>query len=170
MSTTYAGSIRINIASVLKKTAEIGEGDYNPTLNLVQSFIDGPLANQAQVVYASERTLLNGASEEIDLSGALAGMFGIVSFTKIKAFIVSLEECTSGDVLEFGGAAANAWATWVKDPTDVVEVGADGAHILVSPIDGYAVTAGTGDKLKVNNPGPRAIKYTIYLIGNGAVA
>ena len=56
---------------------------------------------------------------------------------------------------------------WVGDPTDKISVRPGGAFILIAPdATGYAVTAATGDLLKIaNSAGTTSVTYDIIIIG-----
>lgn len=55
----------------------------------------------------------------------------------------------------------------MANATDIVHVGPGGILILTSPVDGYAVTAATGDILKIDS-GAATINYTIVIWGRSA--
>lgn len=66
-----------------------------------------------------------------------------------------------------GGAASNGFINWVGDATDVINVRPGGVFMLVAPDStAYAVTASTGDILKVaNSSSGTSVTYTIVIIG-----
>ncbi|MCE5200843.1 MAG: hypothetical protein ABFD54_05705 [Armatimonadota bacterium] len=131
---------------------------------------NGAGSGKVQVQWHDRRTLATTTSEDIDLAGVLSSAFGVVTFTKIKALIIKVNTVTTGYRLEVGGAAANAFASMFGDVSDTVKVQADGVLLLYAPVDGYTVTAGTADILKISNPSGGSVSYDIIVIGEGSVA
>jgi hypothetical protein len=131
---------------------------------------NGTGANKGQVVWHDERTLAAGTPESLDLAGALACAFGVITFSKVKLIAIKVVTTTPNYRLEVGGAAANQFINWVGNANDVIIVGAGGLFCLSSPVDGYAVTGGTGDLLKINNPSAGGVTYDIWVVGEGSVA
>lgn len=128
---------------------------------------DGNGANQANQVFHDSRTLAASASEELDLAGGLTnGLGATVTFTKIKALLIRASSGNTNDVL-VGGAAANGFIAPFGDATDVIKVKPGGTLFLAAPdAAGYAVTAATGDLLKVaNSAAGSGVTYEIVLIG-----
>lgn len=133
-----------------------------------QLFGAGTGANQAsQQWHSLSRTLGASASENLDLAGVLTNAFGqVVTFTKIKALGIKAAAGNTNDVV-VGGAASNGFITWVGGATHTVKVKPGGFMLLIAPdVNGYAVTAGTGDILQVANGGAgTSVSYDIYLLG-----
>jgi hypothetical protein len=130
----------------------------------------GTGANQADLVWSDQRTLTTGASEELDLSGSLVDAFGTtLAFARIKALVI-YAATGNGALIQVGGSAANGFVNWVASATDIINVRAGGTFALIAPdATAYAVTAGTGDLLKITNTdGGAAAIYDIYIIGASA--
>lgn len=115
------------------------------------AFTTGAGANQVNEVFSDTRTLADSASENLDLAGSLTNAFGVtVALARVK--FIFIRNKSSTQVLSVGGAASNQFINWVGDPTDVVKIRPGGFLLLVAPdATGYAVTAGTGDLLKIAN-------------------
>ena len=153
----------VKLTSALDLSTPTDELARDYTINLG----DGNGANQANQVFHDQRTLAASATEELDLAGVLANPLGqTITFTKIKALLIRAAATNVNDVL-IGGAASNAFASPFGDATDVVKVRPGGTLLLVAPdSNGYAVTAGTGDKLKVaNSAAGSGVTYDVVLIG-----
>jgi len=151
----------------------IGTTDFNaPTfpLNTIQTMelTDGTGLGQADKLWASQsRTLTATTSENIDLAGSLTDKFGAsITFARIKKILIVFHTTTAGYTLEVGGAASNTWATMFGAANDYIKVRGGGLLFAYAPdVTAYAVTAGTGDILKINNPNAASITYSIVLIG-----
>ena len=150
------------------------------TLNLTKTlkFIFGTGAGQVDQVFHDRRTLAGGASEELDLAGALTNAFGAtVTFAKIKGIAIinrsneTLDGHSPTDAdLDIGGAAANAFQGPFVDSSDKLNLAAGAPLLIAKPdADGWTVTAGTGDLLKIENKdGSEEAVYDIVLVGEAA--
>ncbi len=89
-----------------------------------------------------------------------------LTFTKIKAILVKAAEGNTNNVV-VGGAASNGWVGPFGATTDTVAVKPGGTVMFVAPdANGYAVTAGTADQLKVANSGVgTGVTYDIVIVG-----
>lgn len=175
MSLSYqSGKITVSFRDILKNVLDLTEltDDLNKTWT--QSFASGTGADQAQIHWHDQITLNSGASLTLDLDTTAQGGdqycnngFGDCKFTKVKAVLVKLSTATAGYKLEVGGALNPV--PLFKDTSDIAIVQAEGFLLLTAPVDGVAVTAGTGDLLKLNNPSAGAVTFDIVLIGTGTV-
>lgn len=125
----------------------------------------GSSSGQANKAWHDQRTL-SATSEELDLSGSLTDSFGdTVTLSKVKMLMIENKATTSGHNLVVGGAASNGFATIFGDSSDEIIIPPGGILLLTSPVDGFTVTGGTGDLLKIDS-GANNITYNIAIIGN----
>jgi len=112
-----------------------------------------------------DRPILASASENLDLSGTFTDRLGQpVVFTAIKAILVRPKE-TNVTNLVLGAAAANPW-TPLLGATGTLTLVPGFLLCLAGDVGaGYAVTAGTGDILKVANGGATDLLYDIAIVG-----
>lgn len=152
------------------KTTYVDSDDLNPkrgNLNVTEEveFTSGTGTLQADLQFYDTRTL-TGASESLDLAGGLADVFGnTLTFADVKSLYIKNTSTAKGEDLLVGGAAANALATPFGDSSDKIRIRAEGHISLAAPRDGYAVTGGTGDLLKID-PGADTITYDIIILGD----
>lgn len=126
-----------------------------------KTLTDGTGTDQAGFVWQDQTRPLNTTSESLDLD-ALTDFKGatMTDNANLKLMYFRNLDTDTGDHLLIGGAASNQFINWVGDATDKVKLGADGIILIVSPVDGFAITASTGDLLKVeavDNSSYRAI-------------
>ena len=134
-------------------------------LSVALTLTHGTAAGMANQTYHAQRTLAGSANEELDLAGVLTDVFGnTITFTKVKALFIQNTHATN--VLIVGGAASNGFATLFADATDKINI-RPGGFLLLGATDAtaYAVTAGTGDKLKLENSAAGSLVYNIVIIG-----
>jgi hypothetical protein len=165
--TTLKTSILLDFKSLLTTALDLG-GASSPA-SLVKSFgwTDGAAINQANRVWTDRRTLAASGTENLDLAAVLLDAFGTaITFARVRALIVAAASTNTNNVL-VGGAASNGFVNWVSDATDVVVVRPGGLLALVAPdATAYAVTAATGDILKVtNSAGTTGVTYDIAIVG-----
>ena len=138
----------------------------------VYTWTDGTGADQANLVFADDRTLAASANEELDLAGALTSYRGLtITFTVIRAIYVEAASGNTNNVAVFG-AALNGFDTPVGAAGDYNVIRPDGCLLLVArDSTGYVVTAATGDLLRFENlAGGTSITYSLFLIGIGTEA
>lgn len=130
---------------------------------------DGTAANQANQLFSDTRTLSANASEDLDLAGVLTNAFGAtITFTKIKAVIITAAAGNNNNVI-VGNAASNGWVGPFGAATHTVSIRPGGIFAIgCADNTAYAVTAGTGDLLKIaNSAGGSSVSYDIVVIGIG---
>jgi hypothetical protein len=167
MSKTFTGSFKIASIGTLACGIVIGSIDYYYNFAQYYAIANGTSANQANMVFSDTRTLTASSTESLDLSGSLTDAYGAtIVFTKIVGIIVSASSANTNNVL-VGGAASNAFINWVSDSTDKIVIRPGGTFALFSnDATGYAVTADTGDLLKIaNSSSGTSVTYDIILIG-----
>lgn len=131
------------------------------------SLANGTAANQSDLLYQASRQLI-ATSEDLDLAGVLLDAFGsALTFIEVTGLYIENTNTTPGAVLTVGGAAASGFISPFGAATDKIKVGPGGVLLLSSPVDGYAVTAGTFDKLKVD-AGAATITYKLGILGRSA--
>lgn len=138
-------------------------------VSYARSLSDGTGADQADKIWHDSRTLAAGGNDDLDLTALAQTIFGSaisISFSKVKALLVVNTSTTTGDQLRVGGAAANAFsAPFNGVSASLVLVGPDSPLLLANKKDGWTVTAGTGDILRIHNPTANAITYRIVIVG-----
>jgi hypothetical protein len=157
----------LKVSSVLTSPLDLSTPDDPLSKDYSQNLSDGNGANQAQQQWHDQRTIAPSGNDDLDLAGVLTNAFGaLVTFTKIKALIIRGAAANANDVV-VGGAAANQLLTLFGSATDKVKVKPGGILILLAPdANGYGVTAGTGDILRIANGGAgTSVTYDIIVIG-----
>jgi len=130
----------------------------------------GTGANSADRIWHDQRTIAASGTDDLDLAGVLVDVFGAtVTFARIRSIVVQAASANTNNVI-IGAAASNQFATWVGAATHTVTVRPGGLFCVAnSDATGYAVTAGTGDLLRIANSGAgTSVTYDIILIGASA--
>jgi hypothetical protein len=155
----------------LTQALDLGTGRAAQSLSRSMSLSSGTGAGKADRVFSDRRTLAASATEDLDLTGVLLDAFGsAITFARIKGLIIVAAAGNTNNVV-VGAAATNAWATLLGATGTVIL--RPGAFLAVgtgvADATGYAVTAGTGDLLKVANSGAGTpVSYDVHIIGASA--
>ena len=170
MVTAVSGVAKIEVTATQQDTLDLGTTSFplNDEAAELFTFANGILANQINEMFSDQRTLADGVSEEIDLSGSLTNALGTsIVFNAVKVLQIIIKSGVAN--LKVGGAAANGWVTMFDDPTDklIVRGGGGGFLIFAPDVIGYDVTAATADLLKIEHDGSDSadIVYNIYIGG-----
>lgn len=131
----------------------------------------GTGAGQADLIFSDTRTLAASDTEDLTLTADLTGAFGAtLTFVKVKALAIAAAAGNTNNVV-VGAATSNAWATLLNS-TGTVTLRPGAFFVAVAGIadaTGWAVTASTGDLLKVaNSAGSTGVTYDIVVIGTSA--
>ncbi len=180
MANTLTATVAASVAWKFTKPGVLSETVDADTVKSSQSLANGSGANQINQHYAAQITLAAATNQNIDLYGALTNAFGeTINFTAIKVLHVenigaddgsSGYTVQAGEDLLVGGASAvgNAWGTlFNNNPDSKLTVVSGGMLTLTAPLAGFAVTAGTGDILRIRNNGTKTIKFNVVIEGVG---
>ena len=121
---------------------------------------------QADLAFIDTRTLAGSATEDLDLAGVLADSFGAtITLAQVVLIFIKAAKTNVNDVL-VGNASTNGFVGPIG-ATGVQRVKA-GEFLLWASSKGWAVTGGTGDKLKIANSGAGTAAYDIVVFGRSA--
>jgi hypothetical protein len=136
------------------------------TYKYQQDFADGTGDDQAKSRWTDQRTIAASGTDDLDLAGSLLDDYGnVITFTNVKVIMVRAADANTNDVV-VGGAAANQFFTFLNAATDKIKIKPGGILVLVAPNTGYAVTAATGDILRIANGGAgTSVTYDIEIVG-----
>lgn len=130
---------------------------------------DGTGIGAADRIFSDTRTVAASANDDIDLAGVLTDAFGAaLTFVKVKGVYVRSATANT-QAFTVGAAAANGLTTLFAATAVTLRPG--GALLVTSgPTDttAHAVTAGTGDLLRIANGAGASITYDIVIIGTSA--
>lgn len=166
MAVSLISNIDLAVKWAYENPLDLSTASDRKTLNFNTALGNGTGLDQANRIFADERTLATTASDDFDLAGGLTDIYGqTLTLTKVKAIVVYNTATVAGEILTVGGGS-NPFITWIGDGSDTVKVFPEGLLALVNPsLAGYTVTASTGDILRVTNSGASNITYRIVLIG-----
>lgn len=137
-------------------------------ISVIKTLSSGVAIDNADLQWNDRRTVNDAANDDLDLAGGLTDAFGAtLTFAKIKGIVVYNRNTTAGHMLHIGGGS-NTFNTFLGADGDIIKVGPDGLFVIWNPsLAGYAVTASTGDILRLSGSGGD-ITYDIAIIGTSA--
>lgn len=161
--------IKLSLASVLTSALDLQTRTAPLNITKSVSLTNGTGANQANQVWADQRTIAASATDSIDLAGSLTDAFGAaLTFARVKAVLVQAASTNVNNV-NVTRPASNGAPLFLA-AGDGIPVRPGGLFLWVAPdVTGVAVTAGTGDLLDVvNSAAGSSVVYDIVVIGASA--
>lgn len=152
-------------------TAILGsKASWAAQMDYLQSIADGTIADQADLAYMAERTVGDGADDDIDLSGVLADALGdtLLAAELVAVQIINKQKDGTANTTSLTvGAGSNtvpgfAAALAPIEPGGMFMQASAGAAGLAT------ITAGTGDIIRVTNGAGAANTYQIGLLMRSA--
>jgi hypothetical protein len=164
-------TFQLNIVASLLQSLDLADAQVNANKTYKSALTSGTAAGQADLVFHDTRTIAPSSNDDLDLAGVLAGLLGgTLTFVRIKGLIVAAAAANTNNVV-VGAAASNQWAT-LLNATGTVQVRPGAlfaAYVGEADATGWAVTAGTGDILRIANGGAgTSVNYDLFVIGASA--
>lgn len=129
---------------------DLRSGTINTKVSKLLQLIDGTGAGQVSKIFvpATAPAIAQSVSTDYDLSGALAGSFGAVVFTAIKAILVVADAANPGNITLFGGT--NPFLGPLGGTTPTIAL-APGQMFNASKADasGWTVTNASTDNFRI---------------------
>lgn len=150
---------------------------FQATLDAAIALGEGTGLGQFDIAYIAERTVADGANDDIDLRGVLQDAFGqtINNAEIVMILIVNKPRLSTDDDnvthLTIGGAA-NPFLGFLGGAGQIIGPIRAGGFLMLGSPHGQGigtVVAGTGDTLRVaNSSGGFPAKYQIAILGRSA--
>lgn len=162
-----AADVLVRVRAVETASADLGTPKATWVCEQSASYATGTSASQQDLVYQDTRSIA-ATTSTIDLAGSLTSPINgtAITMAEVTCLMIRNKSSTSGEVLTVG-AGSNPLVNWIGASGDAVKVGPGGCLFISSPIDGYAVTAGTGDILTLDS-GAATISVDILILGRSA--
>jgi hypothetical protein len=160
-ATQVGTATALDLGTVTGLTALVGP----QTRDLILA--DGTGAGQADRLFSDTRTIAASSNDDLDLAGVLVDALGAtITFARVKGLYVAAATANTNNVLI--GAGTNPFIN-LLNATGVITL-RPGAWITfgvgATDATGAAVTAATGDILRIANSGAgTTVNYDIIIIG-----
>jgi hypothetical protein len=160
-------TLNAGIVGLLTGAVDIGDVSHSLSFSPSIVFTDGAGANQIQRIFADTRTLAASANEDLDLAGGLTDAIGqTITLARVRGLLIRASAANINNVI-VGNAATNGWITAFGGAAHTMTIRPGGLVLLAAPdATGYAVTAATGDLLRIaNSAGTTGVTYDIVILG-----
>jgi len=158
-ATVYAG-----IAARYTASPDLGAAEYNVPKDDDTVFEAGVGDFQSDALWTDTRTLATNTTEDIDLRGALADIFGVGAvFVEVTALLIKSAAANTTNLTI--GNGTNPAQLFFGATTHSIILQPGGTMLLTAPKTGWAITAGTADILKVANAAGASATYNIKIMG-----
>lgn len=165
MPTTMTSALlQVNASAELTDSS----GRYTPAVQFQSALTAASTANGGvDLVYAKRRTIASsGSPDTIDLAGVLFGPSGdAVNFVELVGAV--FVNHSTAQILTIG-AGSNPFTPWMSGTTPAMKLGKSGVLVNFNPVDGWTVTASTGDIITVTTDGGTNVEYSVFLFGRSA--
>lgn len=158
----------IKAAIGYRKTAsvDLGSAEAKYDGHGEATLANGTGSNQADLVYADQRTIAASGSETLDLTALVGPLGEVVSFAKVKAILIKAAAGNTNNVV-VGDAAVDPFTGPLGGTTPTITVPPGGVALLTAPAAGWSTTSATD--LKVANSGAgTGVTYDIEVVGTSA--
>jgi hypothetical protein len=153
--------IRVGVRRTNPNALSTPSEDCQYPINLVLA--DGTSPNQAQYFY-SRRLSLAGSAQTLDIYGGLTdGLGTTLNLATVRALIIVNRSTTAGQILTIGNAASNQFSGFLGGATQTIVLRPGGTIVLLAPLDGYTVTNGSADLLKLD-PGANTFDVDVIIV------
>jgi hypothetical protein len=133
-------------------------------LQIARTFASGVGLNQADLIWAKERTLLTAASEDLDVVGGLTGIFGGITPLRLKGFVIESLP-TNTTILTVSRPAANGVPILAAASDAFPPLKPGGFIAIYDPsAAGILLAAGTADLITIANAAGASAVYRIGLL------
>lgn len=167
-------SYTVKIDATQTETNAFGDSRDDRLIRLAQSLTDGTGANQADLMYVSERTVADGANDDIDLAGSLSDAFGatITAAEIVAIMVVNKQQDGTANTTDLTiGGASNAFEGFLGGTSPTVGPIKPGGVFFIGAGDAAgigAVSGGSTDELRIANSAGAANTYQIGILARSA--
>lgn len=169
-ATTLSTTAVFSVAGTFTNAQDLGTSPaYNFKGGKTVTLTNGVAINQADKVFADQRTLAASASENLDVSGgALTDAYGATfTLVKMKILMVCAASGNTNNVVLGGNANS---VPFLSAAATTVSIKPGGCFQLADPsLAGITVTNTTGDIIQVaNSAGSTSVTYDIIIVGTSS--
>jgi len=155
-------------------SSDFGGPAFTPDMSAVLNFTNGTAASQANILWMDERTVATASNDDLDLNGVLTNAFGVtVSAVELVAlFIINAPQSGAANTTNLTvGAGSNPVVGFMGGTTPTFGPIRPGGFLFFGCGDaaGFgAITAGTGDILRIANSAGASATYQIAVLARNA--
>lgn len=168
--------IAVRIRSSQTGSSDFGGPNFAPDFDAIIQLTNGTAANQADILFVDERTVASASNDDLDVAGVLSSAFGsLIAAAEIVAIAVinrpKIATAAANTTNLTIGGGTNPVVGYLGGTTPTVgPIRPGGVFLLASPDAAgiAAVTAATGDILRIANSAGAAATYQILILARSA--
>ncbi len=167
MAVTASSDIDLLLKWLHQDTQDFSTLNDNSQIRHKKSFTAGTAAGQIDEIWRDQRTVINGANDDLDLTALQTTRLGgttTVNFARIKLIYIENLATNVARVLTVG-SGPQTFVGPFGGTAHTVSVPAESPLILVNRGDGWTVTNASADTLRIANSSGDSITYNILLLG-----
>lgn len=169
MASELNTKIAISLVAKLSESTLGGLKEFTKTVSELTTYTPGTTADtMTNLLYSDTRTLAASATENLDLAGGLTDALGAtITAAEITTIYISAHASNTNNVVV--GNVTNGFTGFIGATGELTLKPGD--YALLNSKDGWTVTAGTGDLLKIaNSAAGTGVTYSIVIIGRTAAS
>jgi len=165
-------NVKLTIDCEYRKTMDMITAIGDLAKFLVLDLADGTAADQADLLYHDEQSVAGAGNADLDLTGVLKDCFGD-NFDAAKIKFLAIYNTSTAQTLTVGAEGSNPWVGPFGAGTHTVSIKPATTSnyswiVLVADPNGYTVTAGTADMLRISNEAGSAAIFGIIIVATSA--
>jgi len=142
--------IKLDIEIVESYTGDLGNPGKTHRVSKDVVFVSGNGSSQFNKVHSDINSVASGSAQDYDVAGGVTDAQGAaITMAKLGMIYAENRGTTSGDMMYLGGDANSVPVFGAVG--DFVKIGPQGFALVVNPVDGWTVTATTGDIIEINH-------------------
>lgn len=170
-----AATIKASIAISEAGSNAFSSGPFwNGTIDFLATLSDGTTAGKADLSYMAEVTVATGANSDIDLAGVLSDALGsTITAAELVAIMIhneQLDGTANTTTLTIDQTVTNGMTGFLDSSSSLGPIQPGGVFLLAAThASGIgAVTAGTGDLLRITNSSGATNKFKLAILARTA--
>jgi hypothetical protein len=170
-----AATIKASMAVSEAGSNAFSSGPYwNGEMSALLTLSDGTTANKADLSYMSERTVASATNDDIDVAGVLADALGntITAAELVAIFLINKQQDGTANTtdLTIDQTVTNGVVGFLDSSSSIGPIKPGGVFMLAAgDAAGIgAVTASTGDIIRITNSSGAANTYQIAILARSA--
>lgn len=148
MATTVRIKLEIEVAETY--TGDLGNPGKTHRVSKDLVFTSGNGSSQFDKVHSDINSVASGAAQDYDVAGGVTDAQGAaITMSKLGMIYAENRGTTSGNMMYVGGDANSV--PFCGNALDFIKLGPQGFALICNPVDGWTVTATTGDIIEINH-------------------
>jgi len=169
MSAALTVEAKVNLAWLWEEPLDLSTLVDSSQLEVKTALAAGDGPGEVDQLWHDTRTIVGESNDDLDLTALVQTIHGqavSLGFSTIKAILIHNTSTVAGETLCVDSSVTNGLLTpFANSASSKLEIPPGSPLLLVNKLEGWAVTPGTGDVLRITNLSEEEIAYQIVLVG-----